>query len=325
MQKTINGITYTSFETGKMANELCIDISRKFIVVDTNNGNNYHQNGDVIDFIEHSRLSTPLSTPSAYFTKNGEKKCLMYWSELAYYDEPKFKVGDRVRLLEDTGGRLKKGDILTISDTNNRIFTDKNGIDWYYCDKWLELVEEKQEPLKNTIIVDIKDEEQHKRVQEKLFGMGLCWLGGEKYILNNYNGGALGDGRAMKNIIVGETYFYHRADGDLPYVNYKKITASEFLMENITSFFNDLTVSAEDKELRKAGLKNGDLCWSGGAFRIVLDLEAKSLGYKNYNELEIKVGYRGQSVFELERLFTKFYPKLLETAKKFNKREDKKK
>lgn len=98
-------------------------------------------------------------------------------------------------------------------------------------------------------------------------------------------------------------------------------------MSNIKTFFNDLTVSAEDKELRKAGLKDSELNWTGDAIDIVTDLEAKERGYKNWEELSIKMSNNnsgGVTVLEAETLFNKFYDKLLENAKKFNKKEAKK-
>ena len=61
----------------------------------------------------------------------------------------------------------------------NKEFGYKFGYSWSNC--WenyytgqFELVEDKK-PLTNTIITNIKDVEQHKRVQEKLFEMGNYW------------------------------------------------------------------------------------------------------------------------------------------------------
>ena len=60
-----------------------------------------------------------------------------------------------------------------------------------------------------------------------------------------------------------------------------------------------------------------------------MELEAKERGYKNWEELNQKVLYeigigRIISPLEAETLYTKFYPKLLETAKKFNRKDEKK-
>lgn len=96
------------------------------------------------------------------------------------------------------------------------------------------------------------------------------------------------------------------------------------IMSNIKEFFNDLTVSAEDKELREAGLKDNDLNWTGDAISIVKDLEAKERGYKNWDKISAETGWNNVSTLEIDELFKKFYDKLLSTAKKYNKKNIKK-
>ena len=93
------------------------------------------------------------------------------------------------------------------------------------------------------------------------------------------------------------------------------------VMSNIKIFFNDLTVSGDDKELRTAGLKDRDLNWTTDAKDIVLDLEAKELGYKDFEAMSDKhCVSQGYSAFEIIDLMAKFSEKLLATAKKFNKK-----
>jgi hypothetical protein len=108
-----------------------------------------------------------------------------------------------------------------------------------------------------------------------------------------------------------------------------RVAKENKIMENIVSFFNDLTVSAEDKELRKAGLKDENLSWAGSALEIIKNLEAKERGYKDWDDLRSTFcndASQGRlSFLEEETLYKKFYTKLLETAKKFNRKDEKKK
>lgn len=116
------------------------------------------------------------------------------------------------------------------------------------------------------------------------------------------------------------------------YTNYKSDATAEKHssdgkknMSNIVSFFNDLTVSSEDKELKKAGLKDSDLNWTRDAKDIVCNLDAKERGHKDAHDMGIKIGTIGDiSPIEVDNLIKKFYAKLLDTAKKYNRREDKK-
>ena len=135
-------------------------------------------------------------------------------------------------------------------------------------------------------------------------------------------------GTDKEEIVVPKEYFnFHYNINNTQTSQSKTTTKGNKIMSNIVSFFNDLTVSAEDKELRKAGLKDGELNWTEDARAIILNLEAKERGYKSFTDLDSKFAFYTDtelSVFEYEALFTKFYSKLLETSKKFNKREEKK-
>lgn len=318
---TINGVEYTPFESGKNAKELGIDLSRKFIVVADED-----ENLNVGDIVSCTEISDGGDCWDGKCVKVNDS--IVWIKELAYYDE-----------------QVKKS-----------------------------------EPLKNTIIVGIKDESQHKRVQEKLFEMGCEWRGCGKEISEIYS-------RENHIVIESDYKMTYWGGENIEYVRRKErekgeITADEFLgeekqwkpfpevledelhndrvdamrygmwpmygvqlMENklnntptdmpkpivkgnkimsIVNFFNDLTVSSEDKDLRKSGLKDGELNWTSAARQVVLNLEAKDRGYKSIDELASKVGDSSFGALELDALFTKFYSKLLETAKKFNKREEKK-
>lgn len=336
----------------------------------------------------------------------------------------KFKVGDKVRVISKNCKMLcpyhpeMLGKIKTIvkDDGTNRSqyqFGDP-GIYGVWGDDELELVEEKPSPLTNTIITDIKDEAQHKRVQEKLFSMGCKWY--ESYgegteVISSYSKQILISkystmhngcyNRLHKHITANEflqevdqavnelpkgdynitdsgfggcpdslrgTNYFGRSAADVlqniknqvdkmsegqplqpkqrwygksiadllikaneTKTNKTNITSAKAdvikPMNNIVSFFNDLTVSAEDKELRKAGLKNSNLQWTNAAKEIVENLEAKELGLKNFEKLDEEFEFETDtelSTLEYKALFTKFYSKLLDTAKKFNRKDEKK-
>jgi len=116
---------------------------------------------------------------------------------------------------------------------------------------------------------------------------------------------------------LGQTYAYSKIMEE----EYKLNNKGNKVMSNIKIFFNDLTVSGDDKELRTAGLKDSDLNWTDDAKDIVLDLEAKELGYKDFEFMSDKhCVSQGYSAFEIIDLMAKFSEKLLATAKKFNKK-----
>ena len=121
--------------------------------------------------------------------------------------------------------------------------------------------------LKNTIITDIKDEAQHRRVQEKLFRMGHRWMCGQSTV-QNYGSGvnnmiAIGSKNMFQNP-VGESYYTHiTANEFLSEVTEKKERNNQNnkltpngknIMSNIVSFAKDLLLSPNEKLLRKCGL-----------------------------------------------------------------------
>ncbi len=109
--------------------------------------------------------------------------------------------------------------------------------------------------------------------------------------------------------------------------NSNKSVATKFMekVDDILTFVKDLHTSEDDKELRKAGLKNKELQWTSEAIEIVRQKEAKSLGYKDFEDLRLKNGCDGDiSTFEVATLIAKYYTELLALAKKFNARNDNK-
>jgi hypothetical protein len=403
---TINGVEYTPFEAGKNATELGIDTSRKFIVV---NGNVYLEK--VVYFTKDDNSAKPLFSTLKNDHSESEKTRWISLCNIAYYDDapakqakPKFKVGDRVIHIDGgwTGTISEinwQGDKHSVGvKRDDGIIGSANNGGWSVSSHRLESlngtsVSPSPKSISNTIITDIKDEAQHKRVQEKLLSLGnkqmdsfesfikggekiICW-GDDKYLekFNNYqlyfDEDSYNGSREYK-IIPASTFLQEEPIGNKykerlesykysPYIfmdeagnalknfwskqSFKDLdnqlekilnNPSTFpregkgtkIMSNIVNFFNDLTVSAEDKELRKSGLKDENLQWTHEAERIVLDLESQERGYKSLADLDDKFVFDTDtelSVFEYEALFTKFAAKLLKTATDFNKREEKKK
>lgn len=99
--------------------------------------------------------------------------------------------------------------------------------------------------------------------------------------------------------------------------------------ESIVKFAKNLGLTADEKELRQAGLQDENGNWTDESRYIVLDLEAKALNYKDFKDLYSHVDGRegaciSLSPLECVSLYKKYYDKLIEIAKKFNKKDEKK-
>lgn len=97
-------------------------------------------------------------------------------------------------------------------------------------------------------------------------------------------------------------------------------SVAKTIMTNIVKFATDLTLSADEKSLRKAGLKNED-GYTSDAIDIVKNMEAKSLGFKDYDTLNSQMDNAGNgtSAFEKFTLVKKYEKELLAIATKYNK------
>ena len=108
--------------------------------------------------------------------------------------------------------------------------------------------------------------------------------------------------------------------------NEPKRSLTNKLMKSITTFAKDLTLSSDEKALREAGLKNSEGAYTSNALEVAKDLEAKSRGYKNFEDMGSSLyGFDNAfSLFEIEAMLTKYSKDLLDIAIKFNKENDKK-
>ena len=138
----------------------------------------------------------------------------------------KFKVGDRVRYMHPGH---HTGTIILIDNFIINIKRDDGlrGCGWQ--GSWTGDEESYKliapSPLKNTIITDIKDGAQHRRIQEKLFSMGHRWMGGQSTV-QNYGSG-------VRNMIaIGNKDMFQSPINES---SYDHISANEFLRETKTA------------------------------------------------------------------------------------------
>jgi len=227
----------------------------------------------------------------------------------------KFKVGDRVRYMHPnhhTGTIILINNFINIKRDDGLRGCGWQG-SWTGDEESYKLIA--PSPLKNTIITDIKDGAQHRRIQEKLFRMDQAQYLELSGVPGCFKGPSFGN--SMRDKLIKQFKKYNYNTPTTP-----SSVKGKNIMNNITNFFNDLNVSKDDKELRKAGLKNDELQWTDEAINVVRDLEAVERGYKSFDALTAKINSCSSgrvTVLEADTLFTKFYAKLLENAIKFNK------
>jgi len=95
---------------------------------------------------------------------------------------------------------------------------------------------------------------------------------------------------------------------------------------NIIEFAANLTLSSDEKLLREVGLKDSNGLWTSEAGTIAYDLEAVSLGCKNFEKLCTMYSQGNESISAVEAatLIKKYEDKLLEIAKAKKASESKK-
>lgn len=298
MKKTINGIEYETFPRHQNIKSLGLDPKRKFIVCD---GRPFEV-GDIVVLDEDDNTENP------YFKRLSDGKiypCFMHW--LSCYDEPQDKI-------------IKEKDGIKVGDK-----VDRNGYKGYvavidpnddYCNFILRLDEYNGQNKSKYWDKDWYPE--HEKKEEK----NCAWASKGEFTVVNEN--------TSCNTALGPTaflevqrYLHNSAEdlhNSLKEIIINKPTGNKF-MSNIIKFAKDLTLTPDEKEFRKAGLQN-DTGWTTEAREIVLNLKAKSLNYKNYDDLCNVVGVSEVSLFEFAEMFVTYYDELLKIAKKFNK-EDK--
>jgi hypothetical protein len=96
------------------------------------------------------------------------------------------------------------------------------------------------------------------------------------------------------------------------------------IMEKIVQFAKNIALSADEKLLRKVGIKDGQGNYTEAARTIVVNFKAVGLGYKDEQDLFTKVGYSNNlSSFEYASLLKEYEEQLIAVAKEMEA-EDKK-
>ena len=106
------------------------------------------------------------------------------------------------------------------------------------------------------------------------------------------------------------------------YVNKPKIKK---FMTNIVDRAKFATLSADEKELRNAGLKNSEGAWTNEALLIVEEKKAVELGYKSDNDMLFQVTANRDDVqysqLDYHNMLEQYGAELLDIAKKDNKEQ----
>jgi hypothetical protein len=102
------------------------------------------------------------------------------------------------------------------------------------------------------------------------------------------------------------------------------------LMSNIVEFAKNMTLSGDEKLLRKHLIKDYDGNYTELARTVAIDLEAKELGYKDALALQEKIGVLNNptvrylySPLEVARLLSKYEEKIVEIVKEMDKETNK--
>jgi hypothetical protein len=107
-------------------------------------------------------------------------------------------------------------------------------------------------------------------------------------------------------------------------INYNKPNKAQKTM-NIIDFAKNLTLSSEEKLLRKVELHRIDGTPTLQLIDLLKELEAKARGYKNEEDMRAKLNFNNNlSILELDTLLKKFEKEILDIAKKYEKEMDKK-
>jgi len=96
-------------------------------------------------------------------------------------------------------------------------------------------------------------------------------------------------------------------------------------MNKVLKRIKDLGLSAEDKLMRKYGMYDEELNLTEACRLALCELEAKEQGYKSAEAMAEKLGCDNElSGFEVDSLYKKHLPTLLEQIAKLEKEEKKK-
>lgn len=207
----------------------------------------------------------------------------------------KFKVGDRLKQVKEGNSPSSLGQIIEITeidpDDENQFYSANN------CGWTKNYLEENFELLETEINRDFLN---------CTFTTSLC--------------GTLSADISTESML--NWYHNHSEIGRINRTN--KINKKMETTKSIVEFAKNLTLSKEEKLLRKANLKDSDGDWTASARVIVKEKRAKEFGYKSWYEMTENLGEVGVSAIEYAQLFDKYKDELIKIATEFEKENKKK-
>lgn len=291
-------------------------------------------------------------------------ECLAYADEPE--QKPKFKVGDKVEIKNKSLCGCLSGSCVYAKGSPwfvTKIYGDGSGINSencivvdnekdptsgdYFAPQDLELVEEAQ-PLtfKEGGMYRVKNENKHQEEKEYI----LYIKSGKQIVVScNYPENAFDSfgenawaereiledltGKEFEHYQYKNPKYFGAADYGLIQETINKLTNPEpkgsiikKCMSNAFEFVKNMSLSDDEKVLRRAGFHDNDGKVTLELVKSVLHLEAKERGFKNYEELESMTNVTDHlSVLEVDTLVTKHAATILDAAKKIVASEEKKK
>lgn len=256
------------------------------------------------------------------FCEDDDHTLSFHEHELELVEEQKFKVGDMVEIWKNPDANIhwnpdgKMDHLIGKKVTIEKIAKSLAGYDCIIIDEWrvsldcLKLVEEKE---------DIKIQES------RWYGTGaveLC-LGDltESHVCNGSVTYTTTPDLATSSF---EKYYVGIDTGEFLEKSNKLTIKKMETTKSIVEFAKNLTLSKEEKLLRKAGLKDSDGDWTEESRMIVKEKRAKDFGYKNWDEMTNRVGVVTVSAIEFAQLFDKYKEELIKIATEFEKENKKK-
>ena len=257
--------------------------TRKFVVTNPSLNGTFYQKGDIVEW------EKDFNCISAYFKVIGCR--IIKWSELEFADE-EFRVGDTVEIVRNDEDeeciynytKFKKGGVFVVREVSQQgeltFLRPEEGVGTGADSRLCKLISRAGETAK---------EEKPKEMKVNI----------DYRCLNSFERGLLNKPFEM-----------------LDYNKPNNKTFMENVKDNIVEFAKNLTLSADEKALRQAGLHDSEGNWTSDARIIVLDKKAVQIGFKDREDLARNVGVSmAVSAFELNALFTEFSADLLAIAK----------
>lgn len=273
------------------------------VIITKFNGQEIRHEAEIIELTFNEDTSPSFFfSPSIEGYKGGRYFSSSYGDTFETVEKPKFKVGDRVKITDPKGGHNYYGNYKygvikgkypdgewTIGDFEyDGPMNCSASEEIEFPERCLELVEKKEDI--QTLVPIYAWDTGYEEIFEKVYKGRWLGLGVSEYLEKSNK------------------------------LNKKTMETTKSIVE----FAKNLTLSKEEKLLRKVGLKDSDGDWTEEARHIVKDKRAKESGYKNFDAMQTSVGSSGVSVIEYAHLFDKYKEELIKIATEFEKENKKK-